>query len=319
MTDESIDPMIGYLCENTNFRLCRLAGYYENGGCEYSAIPSTGIPKVLAVVHLAVAVVVGLVFCFALGTFREYKVDYQYQIPTRGKWFYRIHLILMGISIVLWGVEMSLIPIDGTGLHFMICLRFVFLNAAEVLLVCIALIDTHIIGAGKISFIVCIIISAIIGLLSFLMMVSSLATNLIAIFGIGIPIGCALFHMLSMIGVCCIRKMMKALVYVILMGLFNALPIVMEMFVNQPLCTVTNGWLPGATLGCIFYAIYRVLIYLYYELLKKKGERFDGTHGKRILLGDEDGNMDIPAQICVEDYTYEYTYSEVDEDNYQGF
>ena len=294
-----VDPMIGFLCENTNFRLCRLAGVIENSGCDYAAIPTKGIPKVLSIIHLILAVIIAVFFCSFLSTIKDYKVTWIGQLETRGKWFYRIHLILMGVSILIWGIEGSLIPIDGSGLHFMICLRYVFLDASEALLVCIALVDTHLIGAGLVSFIVCTVISAIIGLLSFLMMVSSLAPKLIAIFGIGIPIGCALFHFFSMIGVCIVRNIKKGLLYLTIMVLANVLPIIFEMFLNEPLCTVTVGWFPGAPLGCVLYAFYRAFIAQFYTLLKKNGEKLDGTNGNRVKLGDEDGNMNIPALIDV--------------------
>ena len=146
-------------------------------------------------------------------------------------------------------------------------------------------------------------------------MVESLATNIIAIWGIAIPVGCAFFHFLSMIPVLIIRDMKKELLYLAGMFVCQILPLIFEMFVNGPICDATDGWFPGSPLGVVVYAFYRALVPQYYSKLKRKGERADGLNANnKVRIGDEDANQDIPALIDIEDYPYDYTYSEIDED-----
>ena len=58
MVGSDIDPTIGYLCEQTNFRLCRLVGIIENNGCDYSALPTNGVPKIINLIHLILCIVI---------------------------------------------------------------------------------------------------------------------------------------------------------------------------------------------------------------------------------------------------------------------
>ena len=308
---------VGALCEKANFRLCRLAGTIENNGCDYWAIlDSVKEQKVVDLISFILSIIVFIFFCVFLGTFKNFEVRYQRQRETRGKFFYRTHLILMGISVLVWGIEQSLCPMDGGALHFFIVLRYVFLNAGEAMLVCIALLDSQVISDSRLSFFVSLAVSIVIGLLSFLTLSESLAKSMIAIIGLAIPLGCALFHFLSMIVVCAIRKIPAAIGYAALMFVCNFAPIIFETFVNEPLCNISVGYFTGNALGVLIIAFYRVFISLFYPLMKKS-EVFDGLGGERKLLlkpGEDDPNL--PAVIDLDDYPYDYTYSEVSEDNF---
>jgi hypothetical protein len=302
---------VGYLCEKTNFRLCRLAGVIENNGCDYSTITGTdGDPFIIDIITIVLAIVVFAFYIIFLNSFKEYPIKFQNQRATRGKLFYKTHLILMGISALVWGIEHSLIPIDGKDLHFFIILRYVFLNAGEIMLLFIALIDSQLMPANMIFYYISLGVSVIIGLLSFMMFSESLAKNTIAIFGIGIPAGCAIFHFFSMTVVCIFRRILRAIGYTFLMLIFNFLPIIFEIFLNEPLCNVSVGYFSGSSLAILIFAFYRVFISLFYPILKKN-ERVDGLGNERKLLkGPDEDDSDLPAIIDLDDYPYDYTYSE---------
>jgi hypothetical protein len=306
---------VGYICDNSNFRLCRLAGTLENSGCDYFTITSEAKdPKVSDIISFILSIIVFLFFCLFLGAFKDYALKYQNQRATRGKLFYRTHLIAMGIQSLIWGIEQSLIPIDCSALHFFIVLRYVFLNIGEVMLLFIGLLDSHIISGSRVTFFVSLGISIVVGAASFAMMSESVAKKTIVIFGIGIPMGCAFFHFLSMIVVCAIRKLKSAAGYAFMMLACNFLPIIFEIFVNEPLCTVSAGYFTGNALAVLVLAFYRVFISLFYTELKKV-ERVDGLGGERkILKGPGEDDSDLPAIIDLDDYPYDYTYSEVSED-----
>jgi hypothetical protein len=220
----------------------------------------------------------------------------------------------MGVSALVWGIQQSLIPIDGGSLHFFIALRYVFLNAGEVMLLFIALLDSQIIPGTMLMFYIALGVSIFIGLLSFIMLSESVAKSTIAIFGIGIPIGCAFFHCFSIIIISIIRKITKAIVYVCLMFLCNFLPHIFELFLNEPLCNSSAGYFTGTSLAILIFTLYRVFIQLFYTIFKMN-ERTDGLGNERKRLkGPDEDDSDLPAIIEIDDYPYDYTYSEISED-----
>ncbi|EAY20745.1 hypothetical protein TVAG_391290 [Trichomonas vaginalis G3] len=302
---------LGYLCERYNYRYCRLAHIIENSGCLYETIGQG--PSILSVIALILGLIVCFFFVLFNSSFKEWPTKWENQRPTRGAIMWKAHFFILGIYAFFWGLSESVAPNDGSGLRALLALRMVSLVAGETMLFCIALLDTQLIPATTTTTIATIVISSLIGLLSLINLSKNIAESLIAVFGLGLPVGFIYAHFLMMVCVCCFRKLWKGLFWVFLMALTNSAPLFIEMTLNEPLCRVSVGWFPASCFGILIFGFYRLAATVFYPILKKH-EAKDGLGNNRIQKGQAYDDENIPALIDGDDYEYSYTYTDVDDD-----
>jgi hypothetical protein len=257
--------------------------------------------------------VIGLIISiFYLGFFLFLKpetIKWKKQIPTRGLWLWRSHLVAYGLSHFWNVISTSFVAVDGTAQRALIALRGVCWFGAFLILFWITLVDCYVVPSSFRWDIGAIIVCSGIAF-SFMSQIASPTPGGLIGMTILLPIGASFFHLLAMLPVCFKRKAWAAIAYVILMCGFNLASFFCELYGNGPLCEKTTGILSGMTLGVLIAAFYRVFAQVFYTSLKES-EKDDGLPLKRRGIADPSSSVDAkPFPVEFDDYSYDYTDSD---------
>ncbi|OHT03485.1 hypothetical protein TRFO_29152 [Tritrichomonas foetus] len=304
-----------YLCDKTNFRQCRLFEMIENNDCPAYQILIGESFVLYDLPFLILSVIVAIFFILFVSFLKEIKRKYHNQRKTRGTWYWRIHLILSGIQVLVWAISLSIVATMGDTQNSLIIIRGLFLNMAQALLFWITLVDIQLIPAtGWYMHVLCALFTIVIGILWALMFSKENAAGVI-LMGIAVPIGCSIFHFLAMLPVVLYRKMWLGVLYLFLMAAFNIGYQVIDLFLNGPLCNASSGWFSGSSLAVLVFAFYRVVVQLFFTELKK-AEKDDGLPvRKRRLSEPSSSELNKPLPVELSDYTYSYTYTDTSDDS----
>lgn len=311
------DLTFDYLCDRANFRYCRFRDVIENNGCPFLQIHigKKLIPYVLAdIPFLVLCIVVTIFFCAFIMFLKTFEVKYKKQRATRAPWYWRLHLLLCGIEVLLWGASVCLTSSDGPGQQFMMLFRGAILNMAEFLLVWIALIDMQIINPGWFVNTLAFASDVVVGFVIFMVRKENPPKMQLVLFGFLFPMLFPAFHFFTMIPVCIYRKIWVGLIYLICCFVLNIGHMLIDWFANDSICAGTKGYLSGSSLSVLVFAFYRVVVQLFYTELKKS-ERSDGLPIKPRRLSElSSSELRKPLPIEVSDYSYSYTYTESESD-----
>jgi hypothetical protein len=321
------DLALQYLCENTNFRYCRLTGVIENHGCPALQIGSNSIVYDIPFFILSLVVTVFLAGFFPF--LRPHPIKWKRQRETRAVLLWRVHCIACGVGVFFNGLSVSMTAKDGKGQQVLMVFRGIALTAGQILLIVIALIDCHIIPqfiAQSWQFTVGVfLVAGIIALCWLSQFANPTGIGLVG-FGLFIPLFSIVFFWMSMIPVCIIRfrdpmklgkgigAIISAIAYVTLVAGLNVASIFAELFLNGAICIGTVGILSGSSLSVLFFAFYRVFVQVWFTVLKKH-EIDDGLPTRPKKAEDESSSEQYRAlPVEFSDYSYGYTYSSEEND-----
>jgi hypothetical protein len=369
-----------YLCENTNFRYCRLMDIIENHGCNALQMGQTNV--VYDLPYFILSLVMAFFCCGLYWSIRPNDMVYKGQQETRGTLYCRVHLFLVGLSVFFGGVSVSLTAFDGPAQHTFMVFKGALLNMGQVLLIWITLVDLHIVPvqtsfrwkftkgiSGSMEFVRCdsphgaidtwrenqaqaqeatrrgkttekkktafclpgppildlidvvaFVIPMIVGFCWFAEL-NNPTTQGIITHSLVIPIMAAFIHVFCMIPVFIIRQLYLGVIFVIFTDGFMITALLLELYLNEPVCKGTSGVLSGATVAVLMFALYRVFFQLTFSVLKfegkegARGEVWDGLPPKPKKLAEASSSEAYrPMAIEFSDYEYSYTYTASEDD-----
>lgn len=302
-----------YTCDKYNFRPCRLDNIIENNNCPANQILIGDSYVLYDIFFLILSVIVAILFVVLLPCMKPYEVLYYNQRKARGTWYWKSHLFISGIYLLVWGISVSITSIYDNNQKVFIVLAGIFQNWAQSILIFCALVDTLLIPQKLMQkcwwHILVGVITCIIGLIYLIELWVPTRVGLMFL-GIVVPVGCSSFYFLSMIPVLIYRKEFLGLVYLIFITICNIGHQIFNLTIHGLLCTKTLGYFSGSSLSVVIFAFYRIFVQLYFQRLKE-AERFDGLTEKR-RLSEELSNLPLPIEIS--DYSYSYTYTDSNED-----
>jgi hypothetical protein len=300
------------LCDQTNYRYCRLTGRIENHGCAALQL-GTGV-VVYDIPLLILAIIVALFFLGFVQFLKAQKLEWKKQIPTRGVWLWRAHLFLCGLNVFFTALSVSLVATDGRPQQSMLACRGAAYFAAFVLLYWITLVDIHLVPSFLILDIVAICVSTGLGCVFLTQLDNPTAMGMITM-TILLPIGASFFNLFAMVPVCFKRKLWMGILYSFLMCGFHVCAIFVELYANAVLCDGTSGIFTGTALSILVFAFYRVFVQMFFVSLKL-AEKEDDLPLKKRRDGDPDSDDPTkPFPVEFKDYSYDYTYSDPQENN----
>jgi len=297
-----------YLCEQTNFKPCRMIDAVENNGCQYFYLYPANY-YILDVAFFFLSFVVFLFFVIFIRVFKNWEIEFQNQRETRGSQFWKAHMVLIGVSCLVWGIVHTFITTMGSSQNFFYALKYGIYNAAQVMLVFIALIDMQLLWDNTIIFIIALVGAAIVCFFSVTMTSNH---SLIILMSLGFPVGAQLFHFFAMIPVLIVRRLYTCIIYLVMMLLTSLGPLIIDLYFSPQICSMFSGYFTSSSVAILVFIFYRVMCSIFYTNLKK-AERFDGLPPDKKKVGAptvEDDNL--PNIIELDDYSYTYTYTDED-------
>lgn len=305
---------LDYLCNETSFRYCRLMDVVENNGCPSVQFKVNDSFIITDIPFLITGVIIAAFMSCVISFLKPVPLQFKKQRKTRAIILWRAHLLILGIYVLFWVLNYSVFSIDNEFSKYLLILKGATHNVAQTLLVFITLFDIQIIPNEYLWMDISSIgVSVVLGFLFFIEKAKSTAECTV-ILGFVYPLACSCFFLLGMIPVIIYRRQWKALVTMILAGILLIVPIFLEIYLNQTVCSKTSGWITSSTISVLCYGLYRFLIQIYFVELKKS-EKYDGLPAVPKKIDDvSSSEMNKPNTIDFSDYSYSYTHSKGSED-----
>lgn len=305
-----------YLCDNTNFRYCRLMEIIERNQCPAVTLGKTGI-WCYDITYLVLCILAGVLFIGFVAYLKKQPIRWRHQRETRGAGYWRFHLVMFGISTVIGGVSVCLVIEDGPVQRFLTALKGATANAGYAMLFWVTLVDMQIMPAtGWYMHLIAYLFSVVVGGLFLLTLVPAMNSEMaLLLMGIGVPVMASAFNLLGMLPVVLYRKLWNCVLFLIAAFVLKIASLALEIFLHKVICQATQGYLTGMGASALIFCFYRMIIQLYYLALKK-AERDDGLPAKRRPFdATSSSEVNKPMAINMSDYSYSYTYTDSEGDN----
>jgi hypothetical protein len=211
----------------------------------------------------------------------------------------------------------------------MMVLRGVALSGAYFLLIVMGIVDTQMIPqviVDNLLFPAGVFAATAVVAGCFLTQIANPSALGLVGYALFIPVFAVFFFWLVEVVVCVFRfydptqpdkwrgEMATAIVQVTLTCGLNFGSLLIEIFVNGPICKGTSGILSGSSVSVLLFAFYRVFMQVYFSALKKSESR-DGLKAQPKGLNDESTDEQYRAlPVEFSDYSYGYTYSSEPDD-----
>ena len=137
---------LNWLCDNYNFKYCRLHDNIENFRCFYYSIRISKEKDwaILDIIFLVVSFIVAVIVFALIPLFKNFGLYFKKQSATRGALEWRLHFFFYGLFILFWCVSYSLVTLDGPLQQYALLCRGFFLDVSEGCLFFATLIDLHV-------------------------------------------------------------------------------------------------------------------------------------------------------------------------------